>query len=101
MKTQNQNFTNLVSKFGKKSGSRLFPLFNYFFVPQTKSQLREWKKSIKNGICNQNLLFNERDFDLVKAFCPEVGKHYTKSKMIRVTNFDLFVESVSSKIKIS
>lgn len=91
-------FNNLVARFGKKSGSRLFPLFNYFFVPQTKSQLKAWKKSIRQGIHNQNLLLNISDFDLIKAFSPATTMTLTKSKTMCRISMDTFVKDVESYI---
>lgn len=103
MKTLENNqkqeaFGNLVKRFGKKSGSHLFPLFNYFFVPQTKSQLKSWKKSIKGGIHNQNLLLNISDYELVKNFSPETTMTLTKSKTMCRISMDTFVSAVSDHI---
>ena len=102
MKTKEENFRALVERFGKAPGSHLFPLFNYFFIPQTKAQFIRWKKECEKGMYNQNLLYSdscEQDFELIKAFCPNVEKKYTKSKtMIRVVNFDRLIESVWKQI---
>lgn len=95
---ENSAFDNLVAKFGKKSGSHLFPLFNYFFAPQTKAQLKAWKKSIKQGVHNQNLLLFIEDFDLIKAFSPSTTMTLTKSKKMCRISLDTFVKDVEEHI---
>ena len=96
--TTQQAFNNLISKFGRRPGSHLFPLFNYFFVPQTKSQLLRWKKSINNGIHNQDLLLDINDFDLIKAFSPETTMKLTKSKSMCRISLNTFVRDVANFI---
>lgn len=91
-------FNALISRFGRKPNSHLFPLFNYFFVPQTKAQLKAWKKSIINGIHNQNLLLNIEDFELIKNFSPETTMKLTKSKSMCRINLNTFVKDVERYI---
>lgn len=100
--TQQEAFDQLVLMFGRKPKSHLFPIWNYFFIPQTKAQFKTWSKSWKDGIISQNLLYSyqcEEQFELLKAFCPAVEKHYTKSKMIRVTNFEALIAEVKKFVK--
>jgi hypothetical protein len=100
--TQQEAFEQLVSMFGRKPKSHLFPIWNYFFIPQTKAQFKTWSKSWKDGVVSQNLLYSykgEEQFELLKTFCPAIDKKYTKSKMIRVTNFEALIEEVKKFVK--
>jgi len=99
MKTQNVNFTALVNRFGRKSGSHLFPLWNYFFVPQTKAQYNRWRSENLKGISNQNLLMSEKDVVLIKEFFRSAEIKPTKSgSMFRVVNFEAFQIEVKNQI---
>lgn len=98
MNTQQQAFANLISKFGRKPNSHLQPLHNYFFVPQTKSQLRAWKSSISKGIHNQDLLLFLEDFDSVKAFSPSTTMKLTKSKSMCRIDIYTFAKDVTNFI---
>ncbi|MEB3151446.1 MAG: hypothetical protein VKL60_20815 [Sphaerospermopsis sp.] len=99
MKTQNVNFSALVNRFGRKSGSHLFPLHNYFFVPQTKSQYVKWRSENLKGIHNQNLLMSEKDVVLVKEFFPLAEIKTTKSgSSFRLINFERFQIEVKKQI---
>ena len=99
MKTQNVNFAALVDRFGRKSGSHLFPLWNYFFVPQTKAQYNKWRLENLKGIIDQNLLMSEKDVVLIKAFFPSAEIKPTKSgSMFRVVNFEAFQKEVKNQI---
>jgi hypothetical protein len=100
--TQEQAFEKLVEMFGRRPKSHLFPIWNYFFIPQTKAQFKTWSKSCNEGIASQNLLYSierEEQFEVLKAFCPTIEKHYTKSKMIRVKNFDALIQEVKKFVK--
>lgn len=93
--SKTEAFKNLAAKFGRKPGSHLYPLFNYFFVPQTKSQLRAWKSSIRHGVHNQDLLLCVEDYELIRRFSPETSMELTKSKTMCRINLDTFVKDVS------
>ena len=91
-------FDVLVTKFGRKPKSHLYPLFNYFFIPQTKEQFNQWRKSIKNGVHNQDLLLFVEDYELIKAFSPETKMKLTRSKNSCRIDLNTFMLDVKSMI---
>ncbi len=99
MQISNQSFALLVARFGRKSGSHLFPLFNYLFVPQTVSQYSKWANENKKGIHNQNLVMYERDLPLIKDFFPSAEFKPTKSgQFFRIVNFADFQMAVKNQL---